>query len=295
MRRAASLKAFVIGLFLGVVLLTLAWTRVSPWTSYPVGMLAGPALEHAAPGWVREARLAPGRLEVDTSVAIATPQTGNQSVEITLESDPGRYAYGLPIFLALLLAARGPGRTVRALAGYALLVPLQAFSLCMQLLMQLLLTAQFDVRTLRVAQWQMEALVYGYQLGSLVVPTLAPIVIWLWLDRAFVNEVVIGAWRRSLAARGAVAESAAAPASAAASMASPADPARNAPEVPADVSAARTAAHGDELRPNAAPLAEEGAAPAAGLAPHRSQALSAGGIPVSTSASAGLPPRRPQR
>lgn len=262
MRRAASLKAFVIGLFIGVVVLTLAWTRVSPWTSYPAGMVAGVALERTAPGWVREARLAPGRLEVDTSVAIATPQTGNQPVEITLESDPGRYAYGLPIFLALLLAARGPGRTVRALAGYALLLPLQAFSLCMQLL----LTAQFDVRTLRVAQWQMEALVYGYQLGSLVMPTLAPILVWLWLDRAFVNEVVIGAWKRSLSGRAAV------PAGA------PAAPA-SAPEAAAPVPPVVSG-----------PAAE---APAAGtpLAPERS----IGGVPVSSSASAGLPPRRPLR
>ncbi len=294
MRRAASLKAFVIGLFIGVVLLTLAWTRVSPWTSYPIGMVAGAVLEHAAPGWVRESRLAPGRLEVDTSVAIATPQTGNQPVEITLESDPGRYAYGLPIFLALLLAARGPGRTVRALAGYALLLPLQAFSLCMQLLMQLLLTAQFDVRTLRVAQWQMEALVYGYQLGSLVVPTLAPIVIWLWLDRAFVNEVVIGAWRRSLAARGATPESATVPVSAA--PGAPAGPAiGGGQDVPAGASAAHTVAHGGDVPPNAVTLAEEDAAPAARRAPRPSQAPSASGIPVSTSASAGLPPRRPRR
>ncbi len=239
---------------------------MSPWTSYPAGMVAGAALERMAPGWVREARLAPGRLEVDTSVAIATPQTGNQPVEITLESDPGRYAYGLPIFLALLLAARGPGRMVRALAGYALLLPLQAFSLCTQLLMQLLLTAQFDVRTLRVAQWQMEALVYGYQLGSLVVPTLAPILVWLWLDRAFVNEVVIGAWKRSLSGRAAV------PAGA------PAAPA-SAPEAAAPVPPVVSG-----------PAAE---APAAGtpLAPERS----IGGVPVSSSASAGLPPRRPLR
>ncbi|SFD80847.1 exosortase H-associated membrane protein [Paracidovorax konjaci] len=270
MRRAASLKAFVIGLFVGVVVLTLAWTRVSPWTSYPVGMVAAVAMEHTAPGWVRESRLAPGRLEVDTSVAIATQQTGNRMVEITLESDPGRYAYGLPIFLALLLAARGPGRAVRALAGFALLVPLQAFSLAMQLLMQLLLTAQFDVRALRVEQWQMEALVYGYQLGSLVVPTLAPIVVWLWLDRAFVNEVVIGAWRRSLPARGPVA----APVVAAGAS-------------PAPGGTAPAAAAADGTQQGAAP------APAAASAPAPEPAI--GGVPVSSSTAAGLPPRRPLR
>lgn len=230
MRRAASLKIFVLGLFAGVVLLTLLWIRVSPWTSYPVGMVAGAVLEHTAPGWVRETRLRPGAFEVDTSVAVATPQTGNRLVEITVESDPGRYAYGLPIFLALLLAARGPGRTWRALAGFALLVPLQAFSLVMHLLMQVVLTAQLDVRVLKVAQWQLEALVYGYQVGVLVLPTLAPMVLWLWLDRQFVNEVVIEAWRRSLPAARAAAP---VPAAAAAAVASP-QPAADAVAEPAD-------------------------------------------------------------
>lgn len=36
---------------------------------------------------------------------------------------------------------------------------------------------------------------YGYQVGSLVVPTLAPILVWLWLDRQFVAKVVVPAWK----------------------------------------------------------------------------------------------------
>jgi hypothetical protein len=62
-------------------------------------------------------------------------------------------------------------------------------------LMQVVLAAQVDARLLRIAQWQLEALVYGYQVGSLVVPTLAPILVWLWLDRQFVSKVVVPAWR----------------------------------------------------------------------------------------------------
>ena len=33
--------------------------------------------------------------------------------------------------------------------------------------------------------------------GSLVVPTLAPILVWLWLDRQFVAKVVVPAWKPS--------------------------------------------------------------------------------------------------
>ena len=38
---------------------------------------------------------------------------------------------------------------------------------------------------------------YGYQAGSLVVPTLAPILVWLWLDRQFVAKVVVPACKPS--------------------------------------------------------------------------------------------------
>ena len=42
---------------------------------------------------------------------------------------------------------------------------------------------------------------YGYRVGSLVVPTLAPILapilVWLWLDRQFVAKVVVPAWKPS--------------------------------------------------------------------------------------------------
>ncbi len=93
------------------------------------------------------------------------------------------------------LAARGKGRAVRAVAGYVLLLPAQAFSLTFYTLMQILLATQLNFRLLRIEQWQMELIVYGYQVGSLVVPTLAPILLWLWMDKKFVAEVVMRGWR----------------------------------------------------------------------------------------------------
>ena len=35
---------------------------------------------------------------------------------------------------------------------------------------------------------------YGYQLGTLLVPTVAPIVIWLWLDNKYVTTVLFDGW-----------------------------------------------------------------------------------------------------
>lgn len=196
MRRLSPLTIFMLSAFGWIVALTAIWSQVSAWTSYPAGLLSHMALEQTAPMWVRQVHLSPGNMEVDT--AISVPTADGRRGEITVEVSPARYAYGLPIFVALVLTARGRGRVGRVAAGYAALLPFQAFSLTMSALMQMVLAAQADIRLLRVSQWQMEAIVYGYQLGSLVLPTLVPILLWLWMDRKFVNDVLIRSWRGSL-------------------------------------------------------------------------------------------------
>ena len=191
MRKPSPFVVFVASAFGWMLALTVLWTQISPWTSYPVGVISSVALEQGAPMWVREVRLKPGVMDVDTRVAIPVPSAGGRRAEVTIDVNPARYAYGLPIFLALLLAARGPRRLMRGVVGYLVLLPAQAFSLSMYALMQLVLAAQVNARLLRIAPWQLELLVYGYQVGSLVVPTLAPILVWLWLDRQFVAKVVV--------------------------------------------------------------------------------------------------------
>lgn len=199
MRRPSALTIFVLSAFGWIVVLTALWSQVSAWTSYPVGVLSHMALEQGAPMWVRQVHLSPGNMEVDTAISVPVPEAGGRRGEITIEASPARYAYGLPIFLALVLAARGRGRVGRTVAGYVLLLPFQALSLTMYSLMQMMLAAQLNLRTLRIAQWQMEAIVYGYQVGSLVLPTLVPILLWLWMDRRFVNDVLVRGWKESMA------------------------------------------------------------------------------------------------
>lgn len=193
--RFSPLSVFILSALGWMVLLTALWSQVSAWTSYPVGVLAQSALESTAPMWVRQVHLKPGHMEVDSTIEVPIPSAGWRKAEITVEANPGRYAYGLPLLLALLLAARGTGRLARAAAGYALLLPAQAFSLVLYVLMQLVLAAQLDLRILRLSAWQLEAIVYGYQAGSLVLPTLVPIMLWLWLDRAFFVRVVRRGWQ----------------------------------------------------------------------------------------------------
>ena len=68
MRRPSPLVTFVLSAFALIVGLTLLWTKVSPWTSYPVAVLAHVTLEQATPMWVRAVHTRPGSIEVDTTV-----------------------------------------------------------------------------------------------------------------------------------------------------------------------------------------------------------------------------------
>ena len=198
MKRLNPIQRFAVLAFVGIIVLTTVWTKLSPWISYPVAVISKYGMEDLASGWVKQVQIAPGKIEVDTNVGVANAQTGGRWVEISIDGDPGRYAYGFPIFLALLLAAWRKGRVWRAIVGYIVLLPFQAFSISTSLLMQMVLATNLDLRLLKISQGQLEGLAYGFQLGSLVLPTLVPFLLWLWLDRQFVNDVLVEAWKKSV-------------------------------------------------------------------------------------------------
>lgn len=265
-RRPSPLLVFALLAFAWIIGLTLVWSKVSPWTSYPVAVLTHVALERGAPMWVRSVQKGPGHMEVESAIGVPVPEAGGRIAEIDVEADPGRYAYGLPIFLALLFAARDRHLVAKAVAGYLLLLPAQAFSATMFVLMQMVISAHASTRALAVDAWQVEAIVYGYQLGSLVIPTLVPILLWLWLDRQFFQDVVVRSWQAgdkktkvSASAAGASADVSQAP-----TVSPPEAPQSQSPKLPAG---------------------PDGASGAVGETPLENPR-------ISSSASAALPPRR---
>src|SRR2546427_205292 len=160
----------------GIVVLTLAWTLAAGWLAVPVSGMSKWVLENAANGWVQRVDLeTPRNLVVNSSVQVSNEQTGWRRAEAIVEVDPARYGYGLPVLVAMLLAAWGPGRWWRILVGYVALLPLQTFSVVSQVLMQLCLAARLDLNVLGIQTWQLEAIVYAYQMGGLMVPTLCPV------------------------------------------------------------------------------------------------------------------------
>jgi hypothetical protein len=193
-----SLWVFFASAIAWFLLVTLLWMQVARWTSYPIASLAHVVFDNSATHWVRAVHNTPGNMEVETRIEVVLPggkQAGRGSAELVAEADPARYAYGLPLFLALLLAARSRHFFRRAATGYLILLLPQTFSLVFEILRQIV-TAGGRPGAMGIDQWQVEAIAMGYQVGSLLLPTLAPVALWLWFDRTFISAVMLDGWLR---------------------------------------------------------------------------------------------------
>ena len=89
-----------------------------------------------------------------------------------------------------MLAARGPRWTRLLVVGYAALTPFVAWGALADFLKNVAITAGplITSQTGFVA-WQREAIAFAYQLGALILPTVAPAVLWVVTHDAFLERV----------------------------------------------------------------------------------------------------------
>ena len=100
------------------------------------------------------------------------------------------YSFGLPLFAALVIAARTP-RWLRILAtGYTAMLPFIAFGVFADFLKDIAIGAGPLVASQTgFAPWQREAIAFSYQIGALILPTIVPAVAWLLTHRAFLERM----------------------------------------------------------------------------------------------------------
>ena len=97
-----------------------------------------------------------------------------------VEIDSAKYTYGIALFAALALAVRGWTRPVGLAIGAAILVVLPIVGIASEALKQLGSVAGL-APFLAWGGGTREAIALGYQVGTLLLPTLAPVVLWLVL------------------------------------------------------------------------------------------------------------------
>ena len=165
---------------LGWLPLTFAlWYLAAAPVSWVPARLAAIAIAGAA-GKVE--RMEVTRPSTAYSVLVEGPYRPGRSdrAQARVEVAAAIYTVGIALFAALALASHAWRTPARAALGLALLLPLPAVGKAFDALRQLGSTAEL-AGLLAWPPAMREAIALGYQAGSLLLPTLAPVIVWLAL------------------------------------------------------------------------------------------------------------------
>jgi hypothetical protein len=182
-----SLGKFVLRTFLWLAPCFAAWYFTAPYHAAVAGRLARLLVDLLQPGIVSALEQQGSDLVFVTTLEVH-PAPGQTAVLLP-EVNPLLYTYGLAFFLALMLASHA--RWWKILAGAAMLLPFQSWGIAFDLLAQVGLRLGPEVSAQAgLSGWRTEAIALGYQVGSLILPSLMPVVLWAAFSRLFIESVL---------------------------------------------------------------------------------------------------------
>jgi hypothetical protein len=184
---APSLGKFVARIFLWLPPCFAGWYFAAQYHTAVAGSLARVWVNQFTPGIVSALERTGFDLVFVTTIQVH-PAPG-QTALLLPEVNPLIYTYGLALFLALMLATRASWWKV--LVGAAVLLPFQSWGIAFDFLAQVGVKLGPEVSAQAgLLGWRAEAVALGYQLGSLIFPSLIPVVSWAVFSREFIASVL---------------------------------------------------------------------------------------------------------
>jgi hypothetical protein len=133
---------------------------------------------------------------VEQAAALATfvtalrPGSAAAAGVVTVDVNLLLYSFGLPLFAALTLAARERAWKRHLAIGYLALQPFIAWGVLADFLKNVAISAGPIVASQTgFAAWQREAIAFAFQLGSLILPAVAPAVLWVAMHGRFIASL----------------------------------------------------------------------------------------------------------
>lgn len=155
------------------------------WLAAPVITLAGESFS-ALFHWVRTYERHGTTGVLFTQLKVYGPQGGL----VTPQVDYRMIGYGMVLLWAVLLASWSPGWWRKLLLGSLVMLPVQALSVCVQWLNDVANRAGKDaLAQSRLPQWVADAAAFGFHFNLFIFTALAPVLLWLLLDRAFIDRL----------------------------------------------------------------------------------------------------------
>lgn len=184
---APSLGKFALRTFLWLPPCFALWYFSAPYHAAVAGRLARLLVDLFKSGIVSALEQQGFDLVFVTTIEVrAAP---GQAAVLAPDVNPLLYTYGLAFFLALMLAVRA--KWWKILAGAALLLPFQSWGIAFDFLAQVGVRLGPEVSAQAgLSGWRAEAIVLGYQVGSLILPSLMPVVLWAAFSRLFIESAL---------------------------------------------------------------------------------------------------------
>lgn len=185
---SGSVTRFVAKAFVWLIPAFAVWYLAAPALLWPVRMLAQLLTGLALPDLVRAVEQSGAICTFATS--LRPGQTHAASGFITVDVNMLLYSFGLPLFVALVLAAKEPGWPRKLAIGYAVIVPFATWGVLADFLKNMAITASpLVVSQAGFSALQRELIAFAYQFGSLILPTVVPAVTWVVMHRGFLERL----------------------------------------------------------------------------------------------------------
>jgi hypothetical protein len=185
-----SLPRFVLRVVAWLPLTFAVWYLAAPLLVWPVALLAE-LFTRSTFDWVKGAEQMGPLITFVTSLKPtegANP-AGVKAV-VSVESNVLLFSFGLPMLAALILAAREPHRVRMLLLGFVVLLPFQTFSVVADFLKNVAILAPPAVSSQTgINAFQREVIAFCYQFGTLILPTVAPAIVWVLMHRRFLETL----------------------------------------------------------------------------------------------------------
>ena len=128
------------------------------------------------------------------SLTFVTTLRGGQATQaggvVSVSVNGLLYSFGMPMFAALVLAAREPRRWIILALGIAALLPFTTFGVVADFLKSVAITSGPLVASQAgFSAAQREMIAFAYQFGTLIMPTVAPAILWVVTHRAFLERM----------------------------------------------------------------------------------------------------------
>lgn len=192
----SPIKAFLFKVAIWLPLCFALWYFMKGVIGVPTFFLSKAILTELLPAFIRDVEFQGHALNVVlafTPPALPGMQVPEgQVAELMFRINSLKYGYSIPLYTALILASPGSERQkwLRWGIGFLVLVLAQTWGVCFEALKTLTFNLDASLSSqLAFSAVQKESIALGYQFGSLILPAVAPLVLWIGFHQDFIAEL----------------------------------------------------------------------------------------------------------